>query len=488
MKSAVLWMVALVVSLPAAGPVADVLQRGIYTQETLGDLDAAIGIYREVIASPTATRAYTAQAWYRLGECLRGKGDGAGAASAFQTLVRDYPEQQELVDKARAGMPGSNGLLPPPWLADEIAEYRCDDGTPRLIWAMTRVTHASAGSRFDIRFHWPPTGASEVNKLTLQRILTYASARGSIILQRTPASASSPGNSRAKPATQTGSMPGTVSIHPATPFAGNTSLGRPDSPVRVGAAVLEVTENELWYGLRRLSMVPGEERVISVRAPDRVYDVHVRAVSVDDVQVPAGHYRALRLDLSPGGSKFWIATNSTRPLVKFEGTGIRGELARLSNGPTVSRYRDPLVGYELAVPTGWFLHSRPPSNGGPGMCVELIDLETNGSLSLCGKRQETPAERIETDLRKGADARIDDQRQRWPDYATRGPYQMRSSHGQTTLTMIGDYTVDGSRRVDYSAWAQTESTRASMTANAAAEQFESFRLRVQPVLDSFRIP
>jgi len=122
------------------------------------------------------------------------------------------------------------------------------------------------------------------------------------------------------------------------------------------------------------------------------------------------------------------------------------------------------------------------------MCVDLIDLETDGALGFCAKRQDTPAERIDTDLRKGADQRVADQRQRWPDFSVREPSRFRSSHGYKTLTEISDFTVNAARRVEFLAWAQSESTRASMSGSSAAGQFERFARAFLPVLDSLRIP
>ena len=49
----------------SAQPASDLLQSGIYHQDTLGDLDAAIRIYRQILSSGAGVRLYTAQAQYR---------------------------------------------------------------------------------------------------------------------------------------------------------------------------------------------------------------------------------------------------------------------------------------------------------------------------------------------------------------------------------------------------------------------------------------
>src|SRR5262249_44255278 len=123
----------------AAQPSSDLLQAGIYNQETLGDLNAAIRIYRQIIASDSTMRVYVAQARYRLGTCLMRKGDRQGATEAFLAVIRDYPGQRELVARARENLPRDNTLLSAPWSETEVAEYRWSiPGVPEG-WSIFRV-------------------------------------------------------------------------------------------------------------------------------------------------------------------------------------------------------------------------------------------------------------------------------------------------------------------------------------------------------------
>jgi tetratricopeptide (TPR) repeat protein len=85
----------------SAQTAAELLQKGIYSQETAGDLDAAIQIYRQVIASAGTPRPLAAQAQYRLAQCLRQKGAAADAAREFKKVIEGYPEERELVERAR---------------------------------------------------------------------------------------------------------------------------------------------------------------------------------------------------------------------------------------------------------------------------------------------------------------------------------------------------------------------------------------------------
>lgn len=64
------------------------LQKGIFAEETEGNLDAAIKIYEQIAAEAAANRAVAAQALYRLAVCCQKKGSKAEAIADHSSLVR----------------------------------------------------------------------------------------------------------------------------------------------------------------------------------------------------------------------------------------------------------------------------------------------------------------------------------------------------------------------------------------------------------------
>jgi hypothetical protein len=81
----------------SAQTAAELLQKGIYAQETAGDLDAALQIYRQVVGSAGNQRALAAQAQMRIVGILLQKGDNAGATLEFNILVQNYADQKEII-------------------------------------------------------------------------------------------------------------------------------------------------------------------------------------------------------------------------------------------------------------------------------------------------------------------------------------------------------------------------------------------------------
>jgi hypothetical protein len=83
---------------------AELLQKGIYTQNTVGDFDAAIAVFRQILGAPTSARRYAAEAHAHIVQCLAGKGDNSAAAREFNVLARDYAEFKDVVTAAAAAL------------------------------------------------------------------------------------------------------------------------------------------------------------------------------------------------------------------------------------------------------------------------------------------------------------------------------------------------------------------------------------------------
>jgi hypothetical protein len=82
---------------------AEQIQKAIYAQQTAGDLDAAIRLYRQVLGS-APDRKLAARAQLGLAQSLLQKGDLAGAAVEFQVLA-NYSEYKELVASLAGKLP-----------------------------------------------------------------------------------------------------------------------------------------------------------------------------------------------------------------------------------------------------------------------------------------------------------------------------------------------------------------------------------------------
>jgi hypothetical protein len=105
-------LAASLAALPGAAQTAsELLQKGIYTQETAGDVDAAIQLFRQAFSAAGTERDLAAQAQYRLVQALLRKGDTAMAALEMNRLAQEFPDQRDLISRLAAGP--APGILRP---------------------------------------------------------------------------------------------------------------------------------------------------------------------------------------------------------------------------------------------------------------------------------------------------------------------------------------------------------------------------------------
>jgi len=93
-----------VFNLPAAS-VAESLEKGIYLEETKGDLKSAVQIYQQIVNDPGAERSVLAQAQLRLGLCQLKLGNKPQAISALDRLTQDFPDKDKLLAIVEQQMP-----------------------------------------------------------------------------------------------------------------------------------------------------------------------------------------------------------------------------------------------------------------------------------------------------------------------------------------------------------------------------------------------
>jgi protocatechuate 3,4-dioxygenase beta subunit len=90
----------------AAQTAAELLQKGIYAEDTVGDIDAALAVFRQIVKTPSSQRRYAAHAQARIVRCLLEQRNATGAAQEFDILVRDYAEFKDIVSAAAAALRG----------------------------------------------------------------------------------------------------------------------------------------------------------------------------------------------------------------------------------------------------------------------------------------------------------------------------------------------------------------------------------------------
>jgi carboxyl-terminal processing protease len=88
-----------------AASAAELLEKGIYTEETRGELKAAADLYQQIVDDPQASRTLVAQAQLRLGLCQLKLGNKPQAISALERLTQEFPDKDKLLAVVEQHMP-----------------------------------------------------------------------------------------------------------------------------------------------------------------------------------------------------------------------------------------------------------------------------------------------------------------------------------------------------------------------------------------------
>jgi uncharacterized protein len=472
---------ALAAALSAGAPaeaqtVSELLQKGIYTQETLGDLDGAIKIYRQLLAAAKENRTYAAQAQYRLALCLVAKGESAEAGKAFQAVIDNYPEQKELVEKARERMPGGLKLLPAPWTDGEVLELNM-----KLAGGMPAgaAVYSIDGAPEDRSHRWLAqsrtytVGSKQITRVTMDR----ASLQ--------PFSSS------------TDYLLGQIRVEYQGRQAQVWTKGQ-ESPRTVDLEAPTYDNDEWLYLLRRMPLAPGFKVNVALLAPTGlVVKVSFEVLATEDVEVPAGKFRCYKVQLSPLNQTFWIAADGPRYLVKLEANDVM--VAELSGvrigGPGRERtFRDEQMGFSLAAPGDW-IFMKIETGGTPKpdspVNVALFDPQATATCSLRVQKKDTQKEAIEQGLSKLAETFAGVQAESVKDYKVReGSWQSRQIGGRPALSCVADLAdpiVKDHKLVEYVTWVQSESLNARIEARLEPGELEKFQKRFDPILESLEL-
>ncbi|MCE9581967.1 MAG: tetratricopeptide repeat protein [Planctomycetes bacterium] len=83
--------------------------RALDRENTDRDLNGALEIYKSIVKKHRDEEEIAAKAQYRMGECWEKLGVTADAKQAYEELIRDFPGQANLVDKAKERLGAISG-------------------------------------------------------------------------------------------------------------------------------------------------------------------------------------------------------------------------------------------------------------------------------------------------------------------------------------------------------------------------------------------
>ena len=358
----ILWLISILVfsSSTWGENVSTLLDEGIYAEETKGDLDEAIIIYKKIIDENMGNSANIAEAYYRLGTCYLKTGDNTKAIEMFKKLLTGFRENEEIASDARAQLVKLNALDeedqtvtslelgPVPWETGETCWYTF--GTPaiknlgRSILSIRDVT-INGNDLWRIKYYVviAGEGASTFNRVDVIKN-DFKPSTGS--------SKGAQGNFE-------------VNFEKEYIQLDTDSLGTKDTK-KISISNTVYDNNQFFYLLRRLPLNESYSASFSIFLPqtEKIMKVELRTAGIETVEVPAGTFECYCVELVIDSKKVkqWISTDDKRYLVKYD-AGDKGSM-ELEKIEQVSKdepevFNDSEFGISMSAPAGWHIVKSP---------------------------------------------------------------------------------------------------------------------------------
>jgi hypothetical protein len=458
--------------LAAAASPSELLEQGIYSEETKGDVDAALKFYQQVVTEAKASQAVAAQAQYRLGVCFYKKKNYADANTAFQKLVKDYADQKDLIALANEYLASAMPLMPAPWVDGE--EMQIDIKFPTGYKIGSACYRVNAGE----------TNGQKIWRLQSQLFATtQQSSRMEV-----EAESFKPIHCRWRI-----NLIGAVDVTYSPGYAELKTLGK-DGVSKIDLTGVVYDNEEVVQLMRRLPLASDYKtllRIFTGLGGGNVISLEAKVTAQEKVEVPAGTFDCFKVELSTVRQSFWYSTDAHHYLVKFEGGGAIGVLTAVAQHKAGEplQYQDPVFGFSLAAPADWLFHRADNRDNKERARVVVLDPNIIGtSIVSVGSRKVLWPE-AQDSLRAWADKEIAEgegskslkELQIRPD-----SWKDRTVAGKPGLSLIGDFVEGSEKKVGYAVFTFGDKNAATFVLLCQAKDFESFRPKFEAIVDSYK--
>lgn len=449
---------------------AELLEQGVYSEETKGDIDAAMLLYQQVIAKADANQAVAAQAQFRLAGCLDKKKDYAGATAAFEKLIRDYPNQKELVAFANEYLADGVTLRPAPWADSEDQRY-----------------DLSLPSGFKIGFARMKIDADTLNGRKIWRLNSHLFV-GLQQWSRTEVDAASfrPIHSRWKH-----TLIGEAEVV-YTPGRATVKTKGKDQVQNVDLAGAIYDNEEAIQLMRRLPLAAGYSTKMSLLVGltgGNLIPIQLDVTGPESVTVPAGTFDCFKVELNIKQT-FWFSSDAHHYLVKFEAGGVIAALASVpSNQPTEpARMVDSIRNFSVLVPAGWMAERKPGPDGAKRTEFILLDPEAIAVTNVKVENLENYGEAARVSVRAFAEHQVEQGKKYSKEFVVRADSWTNTTvAGQPAVSFIADAVVQGNlQQTVRGIFAFVDGMAVDISSYTSKEDCESFRPKTDAIAASYK--
>jgi hypothetical protein len=452
-----------------AAPASETLEKAIYTEETLGKLEDAIKLYEQVIAEATVARGLAAQAQYRLGLVLEKQGKKTAATEAFEKLVKDYPNETDLIAKARTKLPTALKLEPAPWKDHEALQLNMKFPNGLDIGSyLYRIDSETADGR-------------ECWRCKSRVVVTLGDGKGDgystvLVDKHTFAPIRSYWNQSVLGIADAVYKPNVIELKNQNASSAREISYEPP-----------IFDNEEGVQLmRRLPLAIGYSTTLKIfpSLTGVILPLECKVVGKELVETPAGKFDCFKVNLSIVNQTFYFSADEHRYLVKFEAGGISVELARIFAFEPGQSTTFNSEEFRCTLPPDWFTYAVPAKEKQPlVVCLLNTDNMAIGKIVLQPRSNRKSADTATA----WRDSEIEEYKNSLVDLQVReGGLANSTVAGSPAASFIADFKQEDRKMALYDTEIFGDQSVLSVRTRVAADQLDAFRKQLDQVIQSIQ--
>jgi hypothetical protein len=461
----------------AAGPVVaatpgELLQKAIYTEETVGNLDEAMKLYEQVIADGNAGQEAAAQAQYRLALCYEKKGHDADAKAAFEALIENYPNAKDLVAEARKHLPTKElKLLPAPWKLGERMQLnmKLPTGLPigTMIYKVDAAKHdGKDATRCSTRGLVTINGASSYSDVLCDTD-TFAPIESFWKHSLLGEARAEYGESSVKIDVVGKDKPFTIAFEPP------------------------VFDNEECVELfRRLPLAAGYKTTLSVITSlgGNQIRIPVSVVATESITVPAGKFECYKLELGLVNQMFWISNDEHRYVVRFAAGGVTADLTKVWQAEPGIGEKVGGDGFSLALPEGWLSYEAGNPAKPDEIQVLLLDPRAVARCEVSVRPKSSLKEAQQASTKAWTESFIKDFKEGYADFHVVEPGLVdKNVGGQAATEIVADFTDGGKKKRLLGVAVIRDKSAATLSFVTETTDFDELRGAFDAIVENFQL-
>lgn len=452
----------------ATPPLAELMEQGIYAEETKGDLDAAMQLYQQILKDADAAQSIAVQAQLRLAMCYDKKKDYPAATAAFEKLIKIFPEQTAYVKLANEYLADGAAVSPAPWTSGEDLRYQIK--TP-------------SGAKMGLGRNTVEAG--EINGQKIWRFSSHLH----VGMQQWSQSAVAVGT--LKPIHNRWKHPlvGEAEISYVNGGADVTFKGK-EGVTHADFDGIVYDNEEAVHLFRCLPLAAGYNTTVAifVGLTGATLPIKLEVTGPEVVQVPAGNIECFKVALNIGQT-LWYSADAHRYLVKFEGGGIVSELTAIHQhvrGEATS-LRDALFGFSFKTMADGFAARMETEQEKRWSTYLFLDPQAKATMQL----KVEPLDRFDSknteSLRAFAEYKMGQGRKAVQKFEVRADsWRTLMIDGQPALGYVADMLQNDKSQVFSVVYGFVDGKAVEIWFATPPDDFKTFLPKFEMVVDSYR--